>query len=190
VDLFGVVRVTVQVTWLPRRKATDQHATPADPGAAAGRSGPAEQVVSGPAAPSPVPREPSKPSPVPARTGTPAAPEAVVRSLISLADDLADLAGRASGEGTGDRALRLAQWRVDQVLTESGVYAMSDEGPVDPGRHEVVGSRPTPAGGTVGWIAATVRRGYLADGDLIRPQQVVAYADDATGTAGGSDNAE
>ena len=141
-DFFGVVRVTVEVTWLPGQKAAAQHAAPADPDAAAGTSAAAESVVSGPATPSPVSHESSWPAPVPARSSTPADPEAVIRSLISLADDLAGLADRASGESTGDRALRLAQWRVDQILAERGVQAMCDEGPVDPGRHEVVGSRP------------------------------------------------
>jgi hypothetical protein len=187
-DFFGIARVTVRVTRLPGRKAAAQHAAPAGAGAASSTSAAAEPVVSGPAAP-PVSAESSWPPPAPARSATPADREAVIRSLISLADDMAGLADRASGESTGDRALRLAQWRVDQILAECGVQAVTDEGPVDPGRHEVVGSRPTGADGTAGWIAATIRRGYLADGQLIRPQQVVAYAADTTGTAEGSDHA-
>lgn len=182
-DLFGILRVTVQVTWLPRQKTARQQAAPVN-GATSSQPAPStaaltESAVSDPVTPPPVPREPPGPDPPLSRTALPAGQEAVVRSLISLADDLAGLARGTSGDGTGDRALRLARWRVDQALAECGVQAVDDGGPVDPGRHEVVGSRPADAGGTAGWIAATIRPGYLAaDGELIRPQQVVAYSAD------------
>ncbi len=189
-DLFGVVRVTVQVTWLRRREAAGEQAE-ADLAAEPVGAGPAaEPVGAGPVAQAPTPPEPFVPPPVPVRPESPAADEeAVIRSLISLADDLAGLADLAAGDGGNDRTLRLAQWRVDQVLAQRGVQAVSDEGPVDPGRHEVVGSRPASAGGPPGWIAATIRRGYLSGDRLIRPQQVVAYAVGVTPAREGSDDA-
>jgi len=189
-DLFGIVRVTVQVTRLPRAKPVGQHAAPVRLEEVPGTPDSAEFAVPDPPVPPPVPPEPSAPLPVPARAVAPAADqESVARSLISLADDLAGLADRASGEGAGGRTLRLAQWRVDQVLAECGVEAVNDEGPVDPSRHEVVGSRSPAGEGTAGWIAATVRRGYLMDGQLMRPQQVVAYTANTRGTAEGSEDA-
>lgn len=158
-DLFGLVRVT----WLPRR-------------------------------------EPAEPIDAPVHAdAAPGTPEGVVRSLIGLADDLAGLAERAggdtaagesaAGESAAGTALRLAQWRVDQVLAECGVQPVRDEGPVEPARHEVVGVRPAGADGSAGWIAATVRPGYMADGQLIRPQQVVAYAASTRRTSKGSGDA-
>ena len=191
-DLFGIVRVTVRVTWLRGREAAGEQAAPASGTASApapDEPAPAQPVGSGPVA-QPVPPEPFVPPPVPVRPGAPAADEeADVRSLISLADDLAGLADRAAGESGGDRTLRLAQWRVDQVLAQRGVQAVCDEGPVDPGRHEVVGSRPASAGGPPGWIAATIRPGYVSGDRLIRPQQVVAYAAGADAGREESDDA-
>jgi molecular chaperone GrpE (heat shock protein) len=140
-------------------------------------------------------RQPADPIDAPVRAdATPGTPEGVVRSLIGLADDLAGLAERAAGENAAGEsaagsALRLAQWRVGQVLAECGVQPVRDEGPVEPARHEVVGVRPAGPDGSAGWIAATVRPGYMADGQLIRPQQVVAYAASATGTSKGSGDA-
>ena len=65
---------------------------------------------------------------------------------------------------------------MDRLLADCGVRIMREEGPVVPARHEVVGARPAGEDGAEGWIAATVRRGYLHGDRLIRPQQVVAYA--------------
>ncbi len=151
-DLFGLVRIT----WLPGAKEAGP--PPAPP----------------PAVPPPPPlQEPPEP---PAVTAPAADPEPdMIQSLIGLADDLAELSGRDWTGESAARTLRLVQWRVDKVLGESGVQALSDNGPVVPARHEVVGAEPAGANDRAGWIAATVRRGYLRGDQLIRPQQVVAY---------------
>jgi len=163
-DLFGLVRIT----WLPGEKNAHTAVPPHNPSPSALEPPEAE--------PRPEPPAPQEPPEPPAMTVPPAAPEPdMVRSLIGLADDLAELSGR---DWTGESAahtLRLVQWRVDKVLAECGVQALSDEGPVVPARHEVVGAEPTGTDGRAGWIAATVRRGYLRGDQLIRPQQVVAY---------------
>jgi hypothetical protein len=171
-DLFGLLRIT----WLP--------------GGQPARSAQPPRVEPPPLQP------PEEPPEVPAVKVPPVAPEPdVIRSLIGLADDLAELAGRDWTGQSATRTLRLMQWRVDKVLAESGVQAVSDDGPVVPARHEVVGAEPVSAGTRPGWIAGTVRRGYQVGDQLIRPQQVIAYVaaepatshEEASDAEGGTD---
>jgi molecular chaperone GrpE (heat shock protein) len=79
---------------------------------------------------------------------------------------------------TDDRTAAVVRW-LDQemvgLLSDLHVTVLSDAGEVDPLRHEVVDVRSSANADDVDRIAETVRVGYLADGRLIRPQQVVAY---------------
>src|SRR5271166_3342537 len=143
-DLFGLVRII----WLPGEKNARTALPPHSPSPSALE--PSEAV---PPQEPPVPA-PQKPPAPPAMTVPAAAPEPdMVRSLIGLADDLAELSGREWTGESAARTLRLVQWRVDKVLAECGVQALSDEGPVAPARHEVVGAEPTGTDGRAGWIA-------------------------------------
>ena len=142
----------LRVTWLPSTRPPEPNA-PADP-------------------PPDPPADPADPDPV--------GPD-VVRELISLADDLLALTEKASDPGPGPRTFGVLQRRVDRLLDDCGVRILRDDGPVVAARHEVVGTRPAGPDDTEGWIAATIRRGYLHDDRLIRPQLVVAYAAGATG---------
>jgi len=199
-DLFGLVRIT----WLPGEKNDSLAAPPSlrspsaperpeglEPSEPREPSDPQEPQDAGsqpglaPEQPDPGPLPEPSPPTQPSVTELPGtvgadAPAAVVEpdvvwSLIGLADDLADLAGRDWTGESAARTLQLVQRRVDTVLAESGVQALADEGPVVPARHHVVGAQPADADGAAGSIAATVRRGYMRGDQLIRPQLVVAY---------------
>jgi len=115
-----------------------------------------------------VPEQPAPEQPAPEQLAP-----GVVRELIGLADDLLALAEKAAGPGP--RTIGSLQRRVDRLLADCGVRILRDDGPVVASRHEVVGTRAAGADDTEGWIAATIRRGYLHDDQLIRPQLVVAY---------------
>ena len=163
-DIFGVLRIT----WLPRDR---RHGPPAGP------------LPAGPVATQVPPAGSPRGQASPARPAAAAGPSPdIVRGLIGLADILLDLTERPTGPEPGLRTLLLVQRRVDRLLTACGVRIVADEGLVTPARHEVVGTRPADEKGAEGWIAATIRRGYLHDDRLIRPQQVVAFA--AGGPAG------
>lgn len=173
-DLFGLVRIT----WLPGEKDAVVAAQPADPPRTeAPGEPPRPPEPSLPPEPPPSERSPGQESPEPPAARIPAGASGpdVLRSLIGLADDVAELSGRDWTAEAAARALRLIQWRVDKVLAECGVEVLADEGLVDPARHEVVGAEPASADAMADRIAATVRRGYLHGDELIRPQQVVAY---------------
>jgi hypothetical protein len=157
-DIFGVLRVT----WLPRARHPGPPAVPAELSTV-----PAQPPDSGPPVPDPPVAESAATGPL----------ADIVRDLIGLADVLLDFTDHPpAGPEASVRTLRLLQRRVDRLLTDCGVRIVGDEGPVVPSRHEVVGARPTGEEGIEGWIAATVRPGYLHGEQLIRPQQVVAYS--------------
>jgi molecular chaperone GrpE (heat shock protein) len=118
-----------------------------------------------------------------------APPPDIVEGLIRLTDDLLDLTEHASGPESDARALRLVQRRVERLLADCGARIVRDDGPVNASRHTVVAVRPATADGPEGWIAGTVRPGYLHGGQLIRPQQVVAYTiEQPAGTMEGNDH--
>lgn len=66
--------------------------------------------------------------------------------------------------------------RLDEALRQLGVAEYQDTGPVDLGRHQVVDRRPADSQHPSGTIASSVRSGLLLSGDVLRPQQVVVYA--------------
>jgi hypothetical protein len=67
--------------------------------------------------------------------------------------------------------------RLDEALRQLGVAEYRDAGPVDLARHQVVDRCPADPQHPSGTIASSVRSGLLLSGDVLRPQQVVVYAD-------------
>jgi molecular chaperone GrpE (heat shock protein) len=70
------------------------------------------------------------------------------------------------------------------MLASCEVTVIDDTGPLDPMRHEVVAGRECAADGPVDQIAETVRPGYAWRGELLRPQQVIAYVPSEGGPEG------
>jgi hypothetical protein len=183
-DIFGVLRVT----WLPRARPHEPNApVPEQPGhetlaAEPPPDAPAEPSDNAPADNAPADNAPADNAPA-------AAGPDVVRELIGLADDLLALTAKASDSGPSPRTLGVLQRRVDRLLEDCGVRILRDDGPVVPSRHEIVRTRLAGPDDTEGWIASTVRRGYLHGDRLIRPQLVVAYAaGPPAGTKEGTDH--
>jgi hypothetical protein len=174
-DIFRVIRVT----WLPRTRAPEPSVRTDEPGAkeTPAEDAPGEQMQA--AGESLTAADDTLAAgEVPAPEGTPAVepPPDMIRDLIGLADDLLALTGKAPDAGSSPRTLHLLQRRVDRLLNDCGVQILGENGPVLASRHQVVGVQPPGADDTEGWIASTVRRGYMHGDRLIRPQQVVAYA--------------
>jgi len=128
------------------------------------------------------------------------APGASPRAALTLADlrdrlrVLAAAAGQSGDPGASsqDSAAGLDEpsrldWIIDRLteaLQQLGVAEYLDTGPVDLARHQVVGRRPADARHLSGIIESSVRSGLLLSGDVLRPQQVVVYADTARSTDG------
>jgi hypothetical protein len=106
-----------------------------------------------------------------------------LRVLAAAPDQPVD-AGGGSGpdSGTGPDAPGRLGWIIDRLteaLQQLGVAEYLDTGPVDLARHQVVGRSPADGRHASGTIASSVRSGLLLSGDVLRPQQVVVYADPA-----------
>jgi molecular chaperone GrpE (heat shock protein) len=104
-------------------------------------------------------------------------PPAIAGELITLADRLVDLTGQGAPVDA-EQAGAVLDWlagRTQAMLNACEVTAITDDGPVDLMRHEVVAGRPAGTGELAEHIASTIRPGYAWRGRLLRPQQVVAY---------------
>jgi hypothetical protein len=103
-------------------------------------------------------------------------PHPVTYELMAVADRLGELTG-SSIEPT--RAVAVGRWignRVRMMLARCDVAPEIRGGPVDLVRHEVVGWRTAPTPELVDHVAETVRPGYSWRGQMLRTQQVIAYA--------------
>ncbi|MFC0602412.1 nucleotide exchange factor GrpE [Streptomyces palmae] len=108
-------------------------------------------------------------------------PHPVVPELLVLADWLADLTKQGAEETDPEQAATALRWldgRLIRLFALCDVADLHDEGPVDPVRHEIVGSRPADDGRPAGSIARTVRHGYVWRGRVLRRQQVIMYAEE------------
>lgn len=94
-------------------------------------------------------------------------PPVIARELIGIADRLA--------HQRGNPAVQWLDNSVARLLEQSEIYPIEDIGKVDPTRHEVIEVRGVTESDLVNHIAATVRRGYGWRGQILRPQEVVAY---------------
>jgi hypothetical protein len=104
-------------------------------------------------------------------------PPVIAGELITLADRLVDLTGQGAPVDA-EQAGAVLGWlagRTQAMLNACEVTAITDEGPVDLMRHEVVAGRPASTAELAEHIASTIRPGYAWRGRLLRPQQVVAY---------------
>lgn len=100
----------------------------------------------------------------------------IMRRLLPVLDDM-DLAFRNVPAGASEEqqawtdGFRAIQKKLMAALEEEGLKAMPEEGPFDPTRHEAVTSEPSDSVES-GHIIATLRRGYEADGAVLRPAMV------------------
>jgi hypothetical protein len=109
------------------------------------------------------------------------APRAPTRAALTLAElrDRARVLAEPSGEGedtSGEGRLGWVIERLDEALHQLGVAEYLDDGRVDLARHQVIDRRPADPRHPSGTIASSVRSGLLLSGEVLRPQQVVVYA--------------
>lgn len=109
------------------------------------------------------------------------------RRRTELALRLTDFRERLSAAGgkaqsPAQDSLVWAVQHVDDALRSVGAEQFTDQGDLDVLRHRVVSSLPAGRGHQARTIASSARPGVLVDGEVARPQEVVAYQD---GTDGG-----
>jgi molecular chaperone GrpE len=99
----------------------------------------------------------------------------VLLAFLDATDDL-DRALLHLGEASDAivEGLQLIRRRFNEVLFSNGVTAFDSEGqPFDPMFHEAISVIDTDDGRESGTVYAEERRGYLMDGELLRPARVV-----------------
>ncbi|WP_305782386.1 hypothetical protein [Symbioplanes lichenis] len=83
----------------------------------------------------------------------------------------------SSAQGADQDPLVWAVQHVDDALRSIGAEPFTDQGALDARRHRVVSSLPAGPGRAARTIASSTRPGLLVDGEVARPQEVVAYQD-------------
>ena len=99
----------------------------------------------------------------------------VLLAFLDVMDDF-DRALLHVGESSDAivEGLRLIQQRFNDVLLTNGVTGFDSEGqPFDPTIHEAMSVIDADDGGESGTVYAEERRGYLMNGELLRPARVV-----------------
>lgn len=96
--------------------------------------------------------------------------------LVEVFDRLDALVDGAHIAPDAAEALRWTTARLAKVAPVVGLTQVSREGRPDPMVQEIVGTAPTTDPTLVGRVAATLRRGFLFNGELLRPARVVVYA--------------
>lgn len=95
------------------------------------------------------------------------------KELIKLRDWI--LLAKSSETGVAPEVIEELYRKVGQILEKEDVIELSERGPYDYNRQQVVDTRPTDDPEQNDMVYATVRPGYLFHGKLIRPQEVIIY---------------
>ncbi len=99
-----------------------------------------------------------------------------------LTDQLVDVLDRVQAAVNQDAITETAQRWLDasliSMLERLGVVPILDTGPIDFTRHQVVETRATTQPERYDHIAETIRPGFETAGQLLRPQQIIVYAQD------------
>lgn len=66
--------------------------------------------------------------------------------------------------------------KLAQILAQEGVTVIEESGPFNYERQQVISTQPTDDPEKDDWVYDTVRPGYLFEGGLIRPQEVIVYS--------------
>ena len=114
--------------------------------------------------------------------------EEVCRRLLPILDDLGRAAGEArrveSGEG-----VRLVLQRFEETLARQGLVEIRAQGqPFDPRLHQALQRVPAGPQQQDGDVAEVYLRGYLLDGRVVRPAQVIVAEAVATPTPSPREN--
>ena len=95
------------------------------------------------------------------------------RQLIALRDEalLAAASEHTTAKQVADRFYR----GIGEILEAEGINSTEPTETLDPARQHVIGTRPTDDPARHGRIAEVVGPGYVFDGRVIRPEQVVTW---------------
>ena len=100
----------------------------------------------------------------------------LVKAIIKFRDQLLIFKDNAEDDKMNKLLANLYR-ETGRLLSENDVEILNDDGELSTDRHIVTGTVPTDDPGLVNKIESTFRDGYIFDGKMIRPQEIVVYID-------------
>lgn len=97
--------------------------------------------------------------------------ERLLHDILTLADDLDRLAADVQHPAVG-----MMVKNMDSFLQKQGLVIIQTQGAFDPSLHEAIAQVPAADEQLSGTIAQTLQKGYLLNGQVIRPARVSVYA--------------
>ncbi len=100
-------------------------------------------------------------------------PSVAAQEIIKLRDWI--LLVQSEGDSSTPKVLDAIYQQLEQILAKQGVKPLEETGLFNYERHKVVSTQKTDNPNKDDWVCETVRPGYLFEGKLIRPQEVIVY---------------
>lgn len=100
-------------------------------------------------------------------------PSEVAKDLIRLRDWV--LLAKSGGTAVEPAVLEEISRQLARVLAKEGITPLEEGGPYDYNRQSVAGVQPTDDPAQDDQVYSTVKPGYLFQGKLVRPQEVIVY---------------
>ncbi len=100
-------------------------------------------------------------------------PSVAAREIIKLRDWI--LLAQSEGDSSSPKVLEAIYQQLEQILAKEGVKPLEETGQFNYERHKVISTQKTDDPDKDDWVCETVKPGYLFDGKLIRPQEVIVY---------------
>lgn len=125
------------------------------------------------------PEPPPAPKPVPATAPSPPAHatdgalSVTAKELIKLRDWV--LLAKSGDAASNTEALEGIYRKLAQILRKEGVTALEENTAFNEERQQIIDTRPTDDPHQDNVVCDTVRPGYLFNGEIIRPQEVIIF---------------
>ena len=109
-------------------------------------------------------------------------PSVAAQEIIKLRDWI--LLSQSEGDSSSAKVLAAIDQQLEQILVKEGVKSLEETGLFNYERHKVVSSQETDDPDKDDWVCETVKPGYLFEGKLVRPQEVIVYTFESSATTG------
>ncbi len=103
-------------------------------------------------------------------------PSAIAQELIKLRDWVLVASSSEENQSADRKALQILDQKLGKILEKEGITTVEDTGHCNYDRHKIVSTEITNDSTQDEIIYQTVRPGYIFDGSLIRPQEVIIYS--------------
>jgi hypothetical protein len=107
-------------------------------------------------------------------------PSVAAQEIIKLRDWI--LLAQSESDSFNYKVLEAIYQQLAQILAKEGVKPLEETGLFNYERHKIISTQKTEDPDKDDWVCETVRPGYLFEGKLIRPQEVIVYTFESSAT--------